>query len=201
MATREKYAQDMAGSPRTSSSADEEVRLIGESSGGRPIRSQKSRSKCIIFALCLSNVISVVILLLVVVFQFRPGATRCEEPKEVFYPSKEAWFPPESKQKPPSPTGSQLTIFFHIVPVKKVLWGDDLYAREPDEESEMAWNHLLPLGRGQVKINNQSSIPDLPGYNQTGTEEDGLDLDNTAWVTVFHQLHCLVRQLPPFPEI
>lgn len=85
--------------------------------------------------------------------------------------------------------------------MKKVLWGDDLYAREPDEESEMAWNHLLPLGRGQVKINNQSSIPDLPGYNQTGTEEDGLDLDNTAWVTVFHQLHCLVRQMPLSPKI
>jgi len=100
-----------------------------------------------------------------------------------------------SKQ-PSFPARSQLTTFLHTVPVKKVLWGDDLYAREPDEESEMAWTRLLPLGRGQVKINNQSAIPDLPGYNQTGTEEDGLDLDNTAWVTVFHQLHCLVRPHP-----
>lgn len=76
--------------------------------------------------------------------------------------------------------------------MKKVLWGDDLYAREPDEKSERAWDHLLPLGRGQVYINNQTAIPDTPGFNQSGTHGDGLGLENTAWVTVFHQLHCLV---------
>lgn len=123
MAAREKYAQDMAGSPRTSSSADEEVRLIGESSGGRPIRSQKSRSKSIIFALCLSNAISVVVLLLVVVFQFRPGATRCEEPKEVFYPSKEAWFPPESKQAAVIPIKITADNFVPYSPGEKGLTG------------------------------------------------------------------------------
>lgn len=72
------------------------------------------------------------------------------------------------------------------------MWGDDLYAGEADEQSEMAWSHLLPIGRGQVHINNRSVLPEFAGYNQSGTKDDGLGLENAAWVTVFHQLHCLV---------
>lgn len=97
MAKGENYAY-MAASPRTSASADDETMLMGDSSIDRSVSSQKSRSNFMVLALSISNAISVLILLLVVIHQLRPGATRCEEPTEVFYPTKPDWFPPESKE-------------------------------------------------------------------------------------------------------
>lgn len=99
MVPQKEHIKDVADSPRTSSSTDEEEArlMMGNSPGDGPARRQKSRSSCTIYALALSNVLTVVILLLVVGFQLRRGSARCEESEEVFIPKKEAWFPPESE--------------------------------------------------------------------------------------------------------
>ncbi|KAL9058555.1 MAG: hypothetical protein Q9162_001710 [Coniocarpon cinnabarinum] len=60
---------------------------------------------------------------------------------------------------------------------------DPLYADRPNPDSDAAWNHLLPNGRGFV------FIQDWEDYNLEPGEE-------TAWspiysVALFHQLHCL----------
>lgn len=47
------------------------------------------------------------------------------------------------------------------------------------------------VGRGQVKIHSDSALPEMHGLNQT------LGPEYTAWVTVTHQLHCLVSGTLP----
>lgn len=37
-------------------------------------------------------------------------------------------------------------------------------------------------------IHNESALPEMPGLNQSLPE-------HTAWITVTHQLHCLVRDV------
>ena len=81
-----------------------------------------------------------------------------------------------------------------------------LYGRPLNNESETAWNalmpstapivHALPIlitsthrfrldGRGFVIIKNDTALPDQPGLNQSLVEQK-------AMVSVFHQLHCIV---------
>jgi len=58
-----------------------------------------------------------------------------------------------------------------------------IYSQRPNEESDQAWNDLLPEGRGFVYINDYKKYDLPPGQN-------------TTWgmlysVAVFHQMHCL----------
>ncbi|KAJ5503317.1 hypothetical protein N7463_006191 [Penicillium fimorum] len=59
-----------------------------------------------------------------------------------------------------------------------------LFGEPPNNESETAWNDLMPVGRGFVIINNDTVLPDQPGLDQSIVEQK-------AMVAVFHQLHCL----------
>lgn len=78
-----------------------------------------------------------------------------------------------------------------------------LFGRPLNNESEAAWNALMPstapeshslqmlthryrsVGRGFVIIKNDTALPDQPGLNQSIVEQK-------AMVSVFHQLHCIV---------
>ncbi|OAA72579.1 hypothetical protein ISF_01652 [Cordyceps fumosorosea ARSEF 2679] len=76
-----------------------------------------------------------------------------------------SWMPPEI----------ETTSLFELKP----LYGEGL-----NNESEAAWNELMPVGRGFVVVKNHTAIPDQPGLDQSVSEQK-------AMVSVFHQLHCL----------
>ncbi|EGX93791.1 hypothetical protein CCM_02060 [Cordyceps militaris CM01] len=101
-------------------------------------------------------------------------------------------FGSQNSWRPPEVTTTSLFEF-------KTLYGDRL-----SNESETAWNALMPgdphsipsshhtvssdqnllVGRGFVIIKNDTAIPDQPGLDQSVAEQK-------AMVSVFHQLHCL----------
>nr|A0A142I729.1 RecName: Full=UstYa family oxidase phomYb; AltName: Full=Phomopsin biosynthesis cluster protein Yb [Diaporthe leptostromiformis]AMR44281.1 DUF3328 protein [Diaporthe leptostromiformis]BDA39141.1 DUF3328 [Diaporthe leptostromiformis] len=60
----------------------------------------------------------------------------------------------------------------------------DVYGGEPGPKSEEAWTNLIPKGKGWIKVHNETAIPDMPGLDQSLPEQSAL-------VSVFHQLHCL----------
>ncbi|QUC21790.1 uncharacterized protein UV8b_06026 [Ustilaginoidea virens] len=59
-----------------------------------------------------------------------------------------------------------------------------LFGAPLNNESEYAWNKLMPVGRGFVIVKNETVLPEQPGLNQSISEQK-------AMVAVFHQLHCL----------
>ncbi|KAI1170221.1 hypothetical protein F4777DRAFT_584103 [Nemania sp. FL0916] len=61
--------------------------------------------------------------------------------------------------------------------INRVFWPKDTFAREPDTESEAAWDSLFP-GGGFVEFND-TSISNPPFS------------EGRAVLSVFHQLHCL----------
>ncbi|KAI0546784.1 hypothetical protein F4679DRAFT_587160 [Xylaria curta] len=62
--------------------------------------------------------------------------------------------------------------------MNKVFWPKDEFARDPDTESEGAWDSLFPEGGGFVEFNNtNASNPPLS--------------ESRAVLSMFHQLHCL----------
>ncbi|KJK68651.1 protein of unknown function DUF3328 [Aspergillus parasiticus SU-1] len=50
--------------------------------------------------------------------------------------------------------------------------------------SDVAWDELMPIGRGFVNINNDTALPDQPGLDQSLPQQ-------RAMISVFHQLHCI----------
>ncbi|OAA43928.1 hypothetical protein BBO_04284 [Beauveria brongniartii RCEF 3172] len=91
------------------------------------------------------------------------ASVKQQRPREIA--SHQSWMPPDIAK--PS--------LFEF----KTLYGTGL-----SNESETAWNALMPVGRGFVVIKNDTVIPDQPGLNQSVVEQK-------AMVSVFHQLHCL----------
>ncbi|ATY60385.1 hypothetical protein A9K55_006840 [Cordyceps militaris] len=127
----------------------------------RPVSGRERENTCRFFRLTAPWLISVMLaltnLLLLAAFikQQLPGE----------FGSQNSWRPPEV-------TTTSLFEF-------KTLYGDRL-----SNESETAWNALMPVGRGFVIIKNDTAIPDQPGLDQSVAEQK-------AMVSVFHQLHCL----------
>ncbi|TDZ67384.1 Oxidase ustYa [Colletotrichum trifolii] len=124
--------------------------------------------------LSISNAVTVAIVLVLLLSRGSLDSP-CPTPTTVVYPPRPAWFPPE-------------------IPVTKVLHGDKRYGQAPNPESIEAWNQLLPKGRGWVRVNNQSALPDLPGLNHSLPE-------HRAFPTVFHQLHCLYSTMDSYYEL
>ncbi|POS75824.1 hypothetical protein DHEL01_v205777 [Diaporthe helianthi] len=50
------------------------------------------------------------------------------------------------------------------------------------------------VGRGQVMINNETALPEMPGLNQSLPQHE-------AWVAVTHQLHCLYSTKHSFYQL
>ncbi|GAO17430.1 hypothetical protein UVI_02052290 [Ustilaginoidea virens] len=65
-----------------------------------------------------------------------------------------------------------------------ILKFQTLFGAPLNNESEYAWNKLMPVGRGFVIVKNETVLPEQPGLNQSISEQK-------AMVAVFHQLHCL----------
>ncbi|KAF4885929.1 Oxidase ustYa [Colletotrichum fructicola] len=70
------------------------------------------------------------------------------------------------------------------LPMKKTLISEPIYGGPVTNESEKAWDDLMPLGRGFVVIKNQTALPQVPKFNATMGEYKGV-------ISVFHQLHCV----------
>ncbi|KAF5519947.1 Oxidase ustYa [Colletotrichum aenigma] len=68
--------------------------------------------------------------------------------------------------------------------MKKTLISEPIYGGPVTNESEKAWDDLMPLGRGFVVIKNQTALPQVPKFNATMGEYKGV-------ISVFHQLHCV----------
>ncbi|KAK5996529.1 Oxidase ustYa [Cladobotryum mycophilum] len=105
----------------------------------------------------ISGILALVNLALLVAF--------LRERKETEIEPQKSWLPPENP----------LTSLFEF----QTVFGAPL-----NNESEAAWNELMPIGRGFVVIKNDTVLPDQPGLNQSIVEQK-------AMVSVFHQLHCL----------
>ncbi|KAF4920296.1 Oxidase ustYa [Colletotrichum viniferum] len=71
--------------------------------------------------------------------------------------------------------------------MKKTLVSEPIYGGLVTNESEKAWDALMPLGRGFVVIKNQTALPQVPKFNATMGEYKGV-------ISVFHQLHCVVSE-------
>lgn len=88
------------------------------------------------------------------------------------------------------------------VPMKKTLNSEPVYGGPITNESEEAWDALMPRmlptpkfetseltctpdARGFVVIKNETAVPEMPKFNATMSEYKGV-------ISVFHQLHCVV---------
>ncbi|KAJ0328802.1 hypothetical protein COL5a_004587 [Colletotrichum fioriniae] len=70
------------------------------------------------------------------------------------------------------------------VPMKKTLNSEPVYGGPITNESEEAWDALMPHARGFVVIKNETAVPEMPKFNATMSEYKGV-------ISVFHQLHCV----------
>ncbi|TLD23349.1 hypothetical protein PspLS_07016 [Pyricularia sp. CBS 133598] len=118
--------------------------------------------------LALSNIVTLAVL-------FSAAFRTPPVPTTVVYPPQPDWFPPQ-------------------IPVKKIFQSEPIFGQEPNNESIAAWNSLLPTGRGWVQMWNQTSLPVMPGLNQSLAEIKALP-------SVYHQLHCLYSTMRSYYEL
>lgn len=153
---------------------------LGEESSGQS-RPRRARRACSFYAICMLSLSNLAFMaaLFTIILQ-----VRTLEPTTL--PS---WTPPEQYE----------TRVFEYVGV---------YGEEPSPKSEAAWTNLIPSkliyssgclqscvsdnnstcfaeGKGWIKVHNETAIPDMPGLDQSLPEQSAL-------LSVFHQLHCLV---------
>ncbi|KAI8305992.1 hypothetical protein K4K61_004865 [Colletotrichum sp. SAR11_59] len=81
-------------------------------------------------------------------------------------------------------SGLILRRMLSIRPMKKTLISEPIYGGPVTNESEKAWDDLMPLGRGFVVIKNETALPQVPKFIATMGEYKGV-------ISVFHQLHCV----------
>jgi hypothetical protein len=67
---------------------------------------------------------------------------------------------------------------------------DDDYARPPTPERNAKWRALRYVGDTRLSKSEASRI-----HNKTAATQPGSDRDSPIVLTVFHDLHCLVRIL------
>jgi hypothetical protein len=151
-----------------------EKKRSGEN-GARKVR--RTRSFYAICILSLSN-LAFIVAIFTILYQ-----------KKTFEPNwLPSWAPPERYES---------RVFQYV----------DIYGGEPGPKSEAAWTNLIPsefiqtllifnsitltvylsvsVGKGWIEIHNETAIPDTPGLDQSLPKQSAL-------VSVFHQLHCLV---------
>lgn len=152
----------------------------GERSSGES-RPRRARCTCSSNTICMLSIITLafVIALFTIILQMKTLESTRLPP----------WIPPEQYET---------RVFEHV----------DVYGEEPGPKSETAWTNLIPsklvhssgllqscvadnsstcsaVGKGWIEVHNETAIPDTPGFNQSLPEQSAL-------VSVFHQLHCLV---------
>ncbi|KAH8721154.1 Oxidase ustYa [Beauveria bassiana] len=150
-------------SPRDSISLDHQMEKMSCAERMQVSEQKRSAKASILFQLTAPWLVSVVLALTNLLWLW--GFLKQQRPRGSV--SHQSWMPPDISK----------SLLFEF----KTLYGTGL-----NNESETAWNALMPVGRGFVVIKNDTVIPDQPGLNQSVVEQK-------AMVSVFHQLHCLVR--------
>ncbi|PMB73678.1 hypothetical protein BM221_001102 [Beauveria bassiana] len=148
-------------SPRDSISLDHQMEKMSCAERMQVSEQKRSEKASIRFQLTAPWLVSVVLALTNLLWLW--GFLKQQRPRESV--SHQSWMPPDIAK----------SLLFEF----KSLYGTGL-----SNESETAWNALMPVGRGFVVIKNDTVIPDQPGLNQSVVEQK-------AMVSVFHQLHCL----------
>ncbi|GAW18588.1 hypothetical protein ANO14919_080660 [Xylariales sp. No.14919] len=131
---------------------EEQSALMGAlASDSTQTRYYKKRNSLLCGIVAFLTVIVAALISILAVVLFQKGSDQHE--------GKPSWLPPQQQ-------------------INRVFWPQDVFAREPNTESEAAWDSLFPEGGGFVEIN--------------GTEASNLQLsERRAVLSVFHQFHCL----------